>query len=92
MKKIILGLLACVIGTQCFANSIDMLNDKFYVAPGSVYVAPDAIYINLNGNFISVDSIAVDSNGVYIPTYESRMISCLRCGKYHDDRKGCPKD
>jgi hypothetical protein len=45
----------------------------------------------MEGAFVSVDEIAADSYGIYIPNYETRMINCLRCGQYHDDRKVCPK-
>jgi hypothetical protein len=89
MKEMMLGLLACVLSLQCFANSISELDSKLYVAPGSVYVAPNAIYVNMDGNLIQVNGIATDTNGIYIQDYECRIMKCLRCGEWHDSHKKC---
>jgi hypothetical protein len=60
----------------------DTMEEKFYVTPGSVYVAPDAIYVIINGEFMAVETISVDSHGVYFKPYEAfKVVYCARCGK-----------
>ena len=89
MRRVLFSLMGCLMTLQCFANGL--VNEKFYVSPGSVYVAPDAIYVNINGNFFSVEGIAVDENGVYIQDAECRMMYCLKCGQFHDSGERCPR-
>jgi hypothetical protein len=91
MKKIFLSFVFCLISFQSFASEIiQELNGKYYVAPGSVYVASDAIYINFEGNFVPVQGISSDSNGIYILDHDCRMMYCLRCKQYHDSQSKCP--
>lgn len=95
MKKISPHQLELILANK--ASSVQEIDGKLYVTPGSVYVAPDAIYVNIEGNFIIVEGIASDSNGIYILDVEcardgERKFHCLKCGKYHSARQGCPKD
>lgn len=90
MKKVMFSILGCLLSIQCFAGSIQEIDGKLYISPGSVHVAPDAIYINIDGNFLPVEAIACDANGVYIPAHECRTILCLKCGEIHDSRGKCP--
>lgn len=95
MKKIIFTILGCFSFSTCCAHEFQEHNGRLYVPPGTVYVASDAIYINMHGNFIPVEGIASDTNGVYITDTDfdkgARRFYCLKCGKYHSLREGCPK-
>jgi hypothetical protein len=95
MKRMILSLLGCLLGFQCFASSVYELDNKFYVAPGSIYVAPNGIYINMDGKFILVNGIASDANGIYIQDFEcarpgEKAFLCLRCNTVHTASEKCP--
>lgn len=94
MIKMIFSMIGCLLSVNCFANDCMELDDKFYVSPGSVYVAPNAIYVNINGNLFPVRGIVSDENGVYIQDDKcvmERPFYCLKCGKTHTLRQGCPK-
>ncbi len=67
-----------------------VIDGKYYVTPGTVYVAPEGIYLNLEGEFISVSSLGVDENGVYVLASDlliekapRGMWECYRCHKYN---------
>jgi hypothetical protein len=49
----------------------------------------------MDGNFVLVEGIAVDANGIYIQDFEcarlgERPFYCLRCHTVHTASEGCP--
>ena len=77
-------------------TSVQKLNDKIYVSPGSIYIAPDAIYLNINETFLLIDMVGKDENGIYaILNSDIRVGYCSQCkssysGSLHDHLKSCP--
>ncbi len=59
-------------------------------------MAPDAIYVNIDGNFVPVNSVKIDENGVYVEGLQTGcMVHCARCGQTYDREKytaRCPHD
>jgi hypothetical protein len=81
--------LSMLLGSFAFAETAPLagqyIEGKLYVEPGTVHVAPNGIFINLEGNFISVDSVCIDGGGIYVTGYEAvRMVRCPKCGNEYD--------
>lgn len=52
------------------SNIGEIIDDKIYIKPGSIYVYQSHIALNFRGLLIPVASLSTDSNGVYIPLEE----------------------
>jgi hypothetical protein len=83
--NLLLGTTAFAINTTPFAGQC--IDGKFYVEPGTVHVAPNGIFLNLDGNFIPVEMVCMDDEGVYVLEYEEgpkNWVCCTRCGTIYD--------
>lgn len=87
----ILGISCCFLVFKCFANTNleEEVTKKTYVSSESIYIAPNAIYANINGQFILVQTVSIDSLGIYIEPFENYTI-CGRCGGELKRGHRCP--
>ncbi|PJD95506.1 MAG: hypothetical protein CK425_08290 [Parachlamydia sp.] len=60
-----------------YCNAGKIIEGKYYVTPGSVHVTPDKIVVEIHGQFVQVDVLETDENGVYI----SAQNLCPLCGR-----------
>ncbi|CUI18123.1 conserved putative secreted protein (plasmid) [Candidatus Protochlamydia naegleriophila] len=49
------------------SNIGEIIDDKIYIKPGSIYVSQSHIFLNFRSILIPVSHLLTDANGVYIP-------------------------
>ena len=83
------------IDADAFSEEIEAIDGKIYLKPGMVYVAPQGIFVNFDGQMLPVQSLCVDSVGVYIfaeslPMNTNNSWRCPKCKhKNNGDRSFC---
>ena len=49
-----------------FLSSNRVVNNKVYLMPGMVYMAPNQILLNMEGDFLPIENLSADSEGVFV--------------------------
>lgn len=71
-----------------------VIENRLYLRPGSVFVSASGIYVQTEGEFIQVDMVSSDEDGVYIDLDRfSSLVRCGTCKRSYDPSKqynSCP--
>lgn len=67
-----------------FLTANKVCDSRVYIEPDSIYVAPNGIFLNLAGEWLQIQSLSSDKNGIFVSLRE------IEAGIWGDTWK-CPK-
>jgi hypothetical protein len=81
---------------ECSINPRQLVENKFYIQPGTIYFSPTQILLNLSGNLFPIKHLFCDEMGVFVLVEEIYDLKaqndyweCRHCGTLNEGRRYC---
>lgn len=72
------------------ADNSQNIEEKIYLQAEQVYIVDDCILVDLEGDFVGVDALFVDSIGIFIPSIKAvGPYKCPRCHRWNSPWTKC---
>ncbi len=86
----------CSNSEQYQVNFLEMMDNKFYIEPETIYVSPKEILLNISGELLPIKHLFSDDGGVFVLAEEILMAkakdgpwTCAWCGEPNDGGNYC---